>query len=211
MTADRIPLSGLLDGSADSEIKLEHIARHIDEGAIFVYPTETIYGIGGRGDSQAVRDRILAAKRRPPESPMILAAASRSAFAALDISFPRAAEILAQRFWPGPLTLVLPAANDPQGIGVRVSPHPFVRLLSTLIEVPVFSTSANISNQPYNGDPESLYHLFRDHVDFMIDAGPLPPSPPSSVVRIGADNSVSMLREGALSRREIEDALAGEG
>jgi len=210
MPAERILLSGLLDGSADSEIKLEHIARHIDENAIFVYPTETIYGIGGRGDSDAVRDRILAAKRRPPESPMILAAASRSAFAALNILFPQAAEILAQRFWPGPLTLVLPSPGDPQGIGVRVSPHPFVKLLSTLIDVPVFSTSANISNQPYNGDPESLYHLFRDHVEFMVDAGPLPPSAPSSVVRIGADNSVSMLREGAVSRREIEDALAGE-
>jgi L-threonylcarbamoyladenylate synthase len=207
MPAERILLSQLLTEGNGSADLLDRFAWRIREGAIFIYPTETIYGIGGRADNQQIESRILEIKKRPPESPMILLAADRKAFEHLSPVFPRAAETLAQKFWPGSLTLVLPSPHVPQGIGIRVSPHPFMKLLHFLIDKPVFSTSANISGQPYTNDPDRIFQIFRNDVDFMIDDGILPVSAPSTVVRVTEENRVEIIREGAVSRYEIEKAL----
>ena len=89
MPAERIPLSSLLHPEHRAGFK--ELAEKIAGGAVFVYPTETIYGIGGRFDNPEVYRRIIAVKRRPSDQPMILVTARRSALDQLDISFPPAA------------------------------------------------------------------------------------------------------------------------
>jgi L-threonylcarbamoyladenylate synthase len=196
MPAERIPLSSLLHPEHRAGFK--ELAEKIAGGAVFVYPTETIYGIGGRFDNSEVYRRIIAVKRRPSDQPMILVTARRSALDQLDISFPPAACRLAEDWWPGPLTLVLPSAAHPEGIAVRVSDHPFLAALAPFTDVPLFSTSANISGAPYNPDPGFIYSFMKDHVDFMIDAGMLPAARPSTVVRVTRENVVTVVREGGI-------------
>lgn len=190
------------------ESAIRELTDRIQGGAVFVYPTDTIYGIGGRADSDAVRERILAAKGRAPGNPLIVVAADRTAFEMLNVRFPAPAERLASSCWPGRLTLVLPTARGGD-LAVRASDHPFLLALGRHGAPPLFSTSANISGHPYDPDPDRIYGLFAESADFMIDDGRLPVSAPSSVVRVTAGGDVELLREGAVSRGELERFVGG--
>ena len=201
MPAERIALSALLE--PENPAPLEQVRSRIAAGEVFVYPTETVYGIGGRFDGIEVYSRILAAKKRRPEQAMILIAADFAAFSPLSPVFPPAAEKLAGAFWPGMLTLVVPTKNSPDGVAVRVSGHPFLQALRPRCSHPLFSTSANISGEPYDPSTDAIYATFKESVDFMIDAGELPPSAPSTVVKVTGDNAVTVLREGSVSAERI--------
>ncbi|MBD3421557.1 MAG: threonylcarbamoyl-AMP synthase [Chitinivibrionales bacterium] len=194
----------------ESSILRSTIGERLAEGATIIYPTETIYGIGGRGNSEGVKSRILAAKKRPLAQPMILIAGSRHVFDALQLAVPQPATRLADAFWPGYLTLVVPGRAEKQFIGIRVSPHRFLRTLAQSCSFPLFSTSANISGDAYVNDPDAIYTQFRNRVDYMIDAGPLPASKPSTVVKINRDNGVEILREGEIAGEDIKRVVAGE-
>jgi L-threonylcarbamoyladenylate synthase len=206
MPPERIA-SGALDGP-DGPALLLAIASRIREGAVFIYPTETIYGIGGRHDVPDVYTKIVSAKVRAPDNPMILIGGSIECFALLDIEFPDAAQRLADAFWPGLLTLVLPSPSVDGGIAVRVSDHPFLTALSGYFPQPLYSTSANISGEPYCPDPDAIFAALGHRVDFMIDAGVLPSSLPSTVVRVTSDNRVTVLREGCIAPAAIGAAAA---
>lgn len=182
--------------------------KELGGGAVFVYPTETVYGIGGVCTIHSVKDRILHAKERDACLPMILIAPSRSFFSKLPLEFPPAAETLVGEFWPGVLTLVLPASAGGDDIAIRVSMHPCIEALFTHLEAPLYSTSANMSGKEYVNDPDVIFSFFSGSVDFMIDAGPLPPSLPSTVVKVGRDDAVAVLREGAIEAARIFDALS---
>lgn len=197
MSADRIALS--FPPGSEHRKMLKEVAGRISRGEVFVYPTETIYGIGGRFDDPEVYRKIIAAKVRPHEQAMILVAGRRDALDRLDLTFPPAARELASAWWPGPLTMVLPSKEHPEGVAVRVSDHPLLAALATHVNVPLYSTSANVSGSPYVPDPDAIYTLMKDRVDFMIDAGTLPDSKPSTVVRVTGDNAVSVLREGSIA------------
>jgi L-threonylcarbamoyladenylate synthase len=202
MLPERIALSSLL-AYKDSSSRLLEVAARIADGAVFVYPTDTIYGIGGRYDRDDVYKRIISVKERAPDQPMILLGSDLSCFAPLGLSFSPAARQCAASFWPGLLTMVLPAPFKPEGIAIRVSDHPFIIALSTLISVPLFSTSANISGQPYQSDPDVIFNIFGSYIDFMIDAGILPVSLPSTVIKFTKDNKCVVVREGCISAHEI--------
>lgn len=203
---DRFTLDFLL-GGPEGLRKLDALAESVRQGAVFVYPTETVYGVGGACDVDGVKEKVRAAKARPSALPFILLASDRRFFGRLPLAFPPAAERLAARFWPGRLTLILPSDKEPGGTAVRVSPHPFIRAFFSRNAAPLYSTSANLSGQAYVNDPDLIFSLFLPHIDFMIDAGALPHSLPSTVVRITADNAVSIVREGAVSTADIYSAL----
>jgi L-threonylcarbamoyladenylate synthase len=185
------------------------LARQVCKGALLVYPTETIYGIGGIATDEAVRDKIFEAKQRPQKNPLILVASAPEAFDYLNLDFPRSAHALAGRFWPGNLTLVLNLKGADETVAIRISDHPFITALLSLVKAPIFSTSANLSGKPYNPDPASIFRSFSGRVDVMVDAGWLPHKPPSTIVRATPDNIVVMIREGALPKRDIE-SVAGK-
>jgi L-threonylcarbamoyladenylate synthase len=204
--SERISQDSLLNGRG-AGARIESIARRIEAGEIFVYPTETIYGIGGRADNDDVKQKILRAKKRKLDHPMILLAGDKKAFIDFGVCFPPIAQNLAQYFWPGHLTLVLPFGNAKETIGVRVSNYPFIFALYKTLKVPIFSTSANISGQPYVNDPEHIFTIFKGKVDFMIDAGILQPSLSSTVVKILTDNKIGLVREGAIPKEKIMSSI----
>jgi L-threonylcarbamoyladenylate synthase len=204
ISTDRISLDAVL--SADRSV-LQHVAQRTSGGGVFVYPTETIYGIGGRADSEAVEARIRSVKGRSKLTPFILLASDLGCFSSYAISFPPIARVLAQNFWPGNLTLILPWKNHEEGAGLRISDHPFIAALCGEIGMPIFSTSANMSEQVYRNDPDEIFRTFDGRVDFFIDAGKLAESKPSTIVTIRADDSFEVLREGAISQDSILNAL----
>lgn len=135
--------------------ELDRAARIVRNEGVILYPTSTLYGIGGSGLSERVATRVRNIKNKP-DTPLILLAADTENALELGRNIPEAARALAQRFWPGPLTLVFPAADlIPTGlrgpgdtIAVRVDPHPWTRALCARAGCPLISTSANISGEP---------------------------------------------------------------
>jgi len=209
MPIERIAVGELTKGDGAGE-RLRDVARRVLRGAVFIYPTETIYGIGGIYGCDGVRERIVAAKRRPADEPMLLVAGRRRLFDETDAVIHPAARLLASRFWPGRLTLVVPSATGEGFVGIRESDHPFLTALAGVLPQPLYSTSANLSGEPYRNDIDLITRIFTGSVDFVVDAGNLPPSPPSTVVRVGRDGSMEMLREGAVEKDEIEAESSGD-
>lgn len=201
----RIAQNDLLMDNALSE-KYQWVVSEIKEQSLFIYPTETLYGIGGAA-AQRVKEKMSMAKKRPSHTPFILIAGSIHLFKPYDILFTDTANRLAACFWPGKMTLVLPRKNSDQTIGIRVSPHPVVQLLTQHVAAPLYSTSANMSGEPYVNDPDTIYNLFCHNAAFMIDNGILPRSDPSTVVAVTKDNTVSILREGVIPSGQIRSAL----
>jgi L-threonylcarbamoyladenylate synthase len=201
---ERLKMADLLDGNNQG---FSVIAKKVLDGAVFIYPTETIYGIGGRADRDDVEERIKNIKGRNKQSPFIIIAGDRSHFDPWQLHFTEKAHSLADTFWPGNLTLVLDAQNEPDGVGIRVSIHPFINELYKELDVPIFSTSANLSDQQYKNDPDFIFSLFNNKVDFMIDAGVLPDSKPSTIVKVAKDDTHEILREGAIESKRLLSVL----
>jgi L-threonylcarbamoyladenylate synthase len=204
MKAERIWLDEFLHWDLKDK---QAVLNEIENGAVFVYPTETIYGVGGLTLGDFVYKRVLEIKRRPPENPFILIASNREFFSSLNPQFSSKTELLANRFWPGPLTMVLPCDTTQTEIALRVTDHPFTTEINRHFNLPLISTSANVSGEPYNGDPDYIFNLFETSVDFMFDAGWLPRSLPSTVIKSSGD-SVQIIRLGAVTQEKIEKCLS---
>jgi L-threonylcarbamoyladenylate synthase len=191
-----------------------HVRAALERGGIVVYPTETLYGLGARALSRAAVAGVADLKGRADTNPIAVIVAERAMLAQIVTRLPEPAERMIERFWPGPLTLVLPARADlpPEltagsgAIGVRVSSHPIARALSAAIGEPITATSANPSGAPPARDVESARRAFGTRVDAYLDGGVLAGGPGSTVVLVG-DDSVRVLRAGAVSVETLREAL----
>ncbi len=172
-------------------------------GGVVLYPTETVYGLGGRAGDSAAAHRIARIKGRPLEPLIVL-------IDTLPATAPPRARRLAERFWPGPLTLLLPSWEAiaaevcaPDGtVAVRLSPHPIVQALVQAVG-PITSTSANPTGLRPAQSFEELGWL-TGQVDAAYDGGTLSPSAPSTIVN---GQTGEVIREGAISRRDVETVL----
>ena len=173
------------------ERELAAAATHVLAGGLIAHPTETVYGFGGLATDEA----IAALRRLKPERahPFLLLVPSPAAVAGL--AWTPAARELASVFWPGALTLVLadPSGSFPAvvrgesaGVAVRVTSHPVTRLLMERLRRPLTSTSANLPGKPPAASAEDALVAARaagaGEELWVLDAGPLPPSQPSTVV-----------------------------
>ncbi len=129
---------------------------------------------------------------------------------------PTEARVLAEAFWPGPLTLVLPARDgipaaligDDGGVGVRVSSHPLARALADALGGPLTATSANLAGEPPAVEPAAARSALGDKVKVFVEDGKLAGGAPSTVVAIDR-SGVRVLRPGAVSERQLAAALKG--
>ena len=173
-------------------------------GAVVCIPTETSYGLAVNPFSSAALARLCAVKGRPENAPFALIAADVGQVDALVQAWPDGARGLAERHWPGPLTLVLPARPDlaPEivgsggGVGVRVSSHPQAAALARAFGQPITATSANPSGAPAATSVERARSYFGDQVAVYLDGGPSSGERPSTVLAIAADGSRTVLRAG---------------
>jgi L-threonylcarbamoyladenylate synthase len=199
---------------ADDVGALGEAARALRAGGLVAFPTETVYGLGGDAfDARAVA-RIFEAKRRPAFDPLIVHLAEASWLPSVAASLPLATEKLAARFWPGPLTLVLPRAESVPDIvtsglpsvGVRVPDHPAALALITAAGTPVAAPSANPFGYVSPTTAAHVAELLGDAVDLILDGGPCRVGVESTIVSL-LEQPPALLRPGGVPREEIEELL----
>lgn len=185
----------------------------LQAGELVVYPTETFYAIGADAFSSIALRRLFQLKQREPERPVGLIAANTKMAFSVAREIPIDARRLADAFWPGPLTLVLPARDDvapeltgADGVGVRVSPNPVARALSAGVGRPITATSANLSGEAPASMLESARAALGAKVKVFLEGGKLTASAPSTVVAINR-SGWKMVRVGAISEDQIATAL----
>jgi L-threonylcarbamoyladenylate synthase len=185
-------------------------------GETIVYPTETFYALGVDALYAQAVERLFAIKGREPGKPVALIAADTAMAFALAREVPTAAHVLAEAFWPGPLTLVLPARDgipaaligDDGGVGVRVSSHPLARALAAALGGPLTATSANLAGEPPAVEPAAVHRALGDKIKVFLEDGRLAGGAPSTVVAVDR-TGIRVLRPGAVSERELVAALEG--
>lgn len=190
---------------AELERRIAAAAAVLRGGGIVVYPTETFYGLGALARDAAALERLALAKLRPEGKPLPLLAADLGQVEEVAVLAGRAAR-LAARFWPGPLTLVLPArAGLPPEItagtgtvGIRIPGSDVARALARAAGGPLVSTSANPAGGPPPARVEELAPALRGAVDHVLDGGETPGGLPSTVVEVQGE-ALRLIRPGALS------------
>ncbi len=179
---------------------VEQVAARLREGGVVALPTETVYGLAARADD-AGRERLVALKGRAPDKPFARLIGSE---AQLPTPLPRLAKLAVAHFWPGPLTVLLPA--DEGLVGYRLPASAITRAIAAAVDFPLYLTSANKSGEPDSVAADAVVAAFGDAVDAVVDTGPALLAEPSTVASFDAHNW-KVLREGALTRREMEKRL----
>ena len=204
----------LVDALAPERDRIARAAACLRRGGLVAFPTETVYGLGVDAlDRDAVR-RLFAAKGRPANDPLIVHVSSLDGARPLVASIPPAAVQLAERFWPGPLTLVMRrSALVPDEVtagldtvAIRVPGHPVARALIDAADLPVAAPSANLFSRP---SPTSAAHVLedlRDRIDMIVDAGATHVGLESTVLDL-TTGVPTVLRPGAVTVAMLREVL----
>ena len=196
-------------------VAISNAAALLREGKLVAFPTETVYGLGAdASNAQAVR-RIFAAKGRPPGHPVIVHLASAGDLPKWAATVPRGAAQLADAFWPGPLTLILPRAPRVQDavtggqdtVGLRVPSHPVARALLQAFGGAIAAPSANRFGHV---SPTTAMHVeadLRDRVAMILDGGACELGIESTIVAFDADDRARLLRPGAIDVTNLTRVL----
>ncbi len=205
-----------VEGHADLHACLKPAASIIQRGGIVAFPTETVYGLGANAFDERAVKKIFDAKQRPPDDPLIVHVSSiEMASTLVDGPLPDIARRLAQRFWPGPLTMVFKKHASVPGIvtsglptvAIRVPVHPVARALIELSGVPVAAPSANLFERP---SPTRAAHVLADldgRIDGLVDGGEVDVGVESTIIDVTRDPPV-LLRPGGVTLEALE-ALVG--
>lgn len=199
---------------ADRKESVSLAAQVILNGGVIIYPTETVYGLGANALDAKVIQRVFELKQRDRSNPILVLTPTRQGIEELVLNIPETAEILMNKFWPGPLTIVFKASPIVSPIltarsgklGIRLSSNEFCRELLSICQIPITSTSANLSGEPNTDTIISVSRGILDSVDLVVDNGKLGSSVPSTVVDV-TTGKVKLVREGVILFSEIENAL----
>ena len=194
------------------------IRDHFGRGGLIGYPTETGYGLGSLPNDAGL-DALAALKGRPPRKPFLLLISGRPMAERFGLVFSAAARAMAEAFWPGPLTLVLPGGEGhlPRrlrgqggGVAVRHTGHRGMASLVVALDTPITSTSANRPGGPTAPGAAKIEELFPAAVAngtlMILDGGVLGNVPPSTLIDC-TTTVPSMIREGAIPRDELRRAV----
>lgn len=189
----------------------------LKRGDVIVLPTETLYGLGADALNSAAVDKVFQLKGRDTSNPIPVLVADREMLDTLVAELSPLAERLIGNFWPGPLTLVLPARkeapepllNSSGAVGVRISSQPIATELVKALGRPVTATSANLSGQTPARTVEEAKKYFAGQIEFFVDGGELTSKTGSTVAEVIGD-TIRIIREGKINRSELQRA-AGKG
>ena len=189
-------------------------AQIIKNGGLVALPTETVYGLGANGLDEEAVAKIFVAKGRPQDNPLILHICEAAQMEKICHSIPEAAYLLAEKFWPGPLTMVLPArdivplstrANLPS-VAVRCPDCAITRDIIRLSGVPIAAPSANISGKPSTTTAEHVRHDHDGRIDCIVDGGSCRVGVESTIVDLTEDRP-RLLRPGGITPEQLLEVL----
>jgi len=191
---------------------LKKAVEVLNGGGIVAYPTETFYGLGVRFDIEDSLKKLYELKKRPEEKPIPLIIGSREMLSVITISINNTASLLMDKFWPGPLTLLLKAKRglskyltaNTDRVAVRIPGESIALNLAKEAGIPITATSANLSGMPPAKDAETVIRYFGNKIDMIIDGGETPGGQPSTIVDV-TEGSVKILREGAISVSSLKN------
>ena len=196
---------------SDNEPQLERAAELIKRGEIVGIPTETVYGLGADASNEEAVRKVFAAKGRPADNPLIVHLADFSQAERYTTSIPELAYRLAERFCPGPLTMVLPknelipmiTSGGLDTVGIRIPSHPVMHRMIQLSGCPIAAPSANTSGYP---SPTSAEHVMRDmngKIAAVVDGGQSQFGVESTVISFEDECTVRILRPGCITREML--------
>ena len=185
----------------------------LQEGRTIVFPTETIYALGGNAWSAPLVERIFQIKQRPRQKPLPLLIDPQW-LPRFSIGTSILIEELIRQFWPGPLTLIVPADPDlprflkspHETVAIRHSNSPVVQKLISAGRCPLIGTSANLSNSPENQRPSEVLNQLDDAIDLLIDGGKTPGVQPSTIVDT-TKRPFRIVRAGLISSKVLQPYL----
>ncbi len=193
---------------------MEKAAQIIKEGGLVAFPTETVYGLGGDGLNPNASKKIYEAKNRPCDNPLILHIADKKDVYELTSSVPEVAEKLMGRFWPGPLTIILPKADKVpvettgglQTVAIRYPDHPVALAMIHAAKTPIAAPSANTSGKP---SPTRADHVADDmtgRIDMIIDGGEVGIGVESTIIDVTQPVPM-ILRPGYITKEMLENVI----
>jgi len=194
--------------------EIRKAAEILRAGGLVAFPTETVYGLGADASNAGAVARLYATKRRPADHPVIVHFGSGESAFAWAREIPRAARQLAERFWPGPLTLILKRSalakdfvtGGQDTVGLRVPSHPVARGLLEMFQGGIAAPSANRFGLV---SPTTAAHVredLGDDVDLVLEGGPSEVGIESTIVDLSTGSAL-LLRPGAISREDLEQLL----
>jgi len=207
-----------VDPAAPDADVIDRAAAVIHSGGLVAFPTETVYGLGANALDPSAVARIFAAKGRPATNPVIVHVADVAEVGNVVADWPATAAALAGRFWPGPLTLVLPrggampdvvTAGGPT-VAVRCPAHAVARALIRAAGVPIAAPSANRSTELSPTRAEHVMKGLDGRIDLVLDGGPCPGGIESTVVDV-TEERVRILRPGLITAPMLEAVVGPLG
>lgn len=207
----------IVKANHDISDAIDRALAALNAGELVVYPTETFYGLGADASSPRALERLFAIKRREPDKPVALIVADLAMARQIVAEIPAAALRLAHKFWPGPLTIILPARSGIHaallgrdgGVGLRVSSHPIAHELVRRLGRPLTATSANLAGEPPADSIEQARAAFGDKIAVYLEGGRLGLTAASTVVAFDGSRP-NVLRVGPISEAQIAAALNSE-
>ncbi len=200
----------IADAAADAN-QLSRAAHTLQNGGLVIFPTETVYGLGGNALDANAAKKIYAAKGRPSDNPLIIHIADpedASLYALTNDTYFR----LAKAFMPGPLTVILPKReNIPyattgglDSVAVRCPSHPIAHELIKLSGLPIAAPSANLSGKPSPTHPEHVIYDMDGRVDMILCGGECDIGLESTIVKIDGEDELTLLRPGAVTADALQ-------
>lgn len=183
---------------------------YLSRGGIVAFPTETYYGLAVDPDCVEAVDRLFTVKDRPSNKPLILLIEKIEQLLDLAEELPDAYKTLIERYWPGPLTLVLQAkasvyyriTGGTGTVGVRISPHPLAKRLVQRLGKPITATSANLSGLPPACSAQEVSTMFGESIDYILDGGKTAAGLCSTILG-QQQGKLTILRRGQIDLHEV--------
>ena len=193
---------------------MERAGAILKKGGLVAFPTETVYGLGGDALNPEASARIYAAKGRPSDNPLIVHIADMEALKVLASEVPEKARLLADRFWPGPLTMIMPKSDAVpyattgglDTVAIRMPSHPTAYELIRSSGVYIAAPSANTSGRPSPTTAQHVYEDLNGRIDMIIDSGKVDIGLESTIVDLTGEIP-TILRPGYITKEMLEEAV----
>ncbi len=202
-------MTTLMLTTSDEDISLA--AKLINDGEVIGMPTETVYGLAADATNEEAVRKIFAAKNRPCDNPLIVHISNLDMINDIALEIPDLVYILAEKFWPGPLTMIMPKSDDIpmvtsgglNTVGIRFPSHEVALSLIDKCGKPLAAPSANLSGSPSPTTAQRVFEDMNGRIPAIIDGGECEVGVESTVISFDADGAIRILRPGKISYEDL--------